>query len=212
MPSNNTIGSKSKQENNKGNFLKLIHVGNLSYEPESGSYKFFCSFQPWLLPQDSPSNLPIVTRTIGIKSAGNLVCGSIWSDSLELSKFKYKDNSEAQIFELGTDEISIVLLKDIINPTIFTPESFWLAKGNTLVILIKLYEKHIIIPYFELLRVLFYQASYRLTKFFFSFLPLDSLCRPSIIPKEGNSWRGAFYAASTDLSAAEARILGGVII
>lgn len=206
----NTIDIRDKY-NNKGEYLKLIYVGDRSYDRESASHVLLCYFQPWLLPQNSPLNSPIITRAINIYLAGSLICGSLWVDSLELSRFEYHDNSESQVFELGTRKVSAVLLKNIINPVTLVPEAFWLTKGNTWVICVELYEKNIIIPYFELLRILFYQASNRLTRFFFSFLPLDSLCRPIISPKEENSWYGAFYVSSVKLSSLEARVLGGLL-
>ena len=69
----------------------------------------------------------------------------------------------------------------------------------------------IIIPYFELLRTLFYQASRRLTHFFLSFLSLKLLCQPLDFSKNNNSLIARFYVASQQLTESEARILGGLL-
>lgn len=192
-------------------FLKLINVGLPTYDGQSDSYVIFCCFQPWSIIQDLPSGLPVINRAINIDLAGILICGSLWTDSVELKLFEYKNNCDFQVFWSGSGKFYTHLLKDIISSPIYNPQEFWLVKGDTWVICIKFSGKCIIIPYFELLRALFYSASSRLTSFLFSFLPLNSLCRPVITPKKENSWYGAFYVASLGLTALEARVLGGLL-
>nr|GFA51100.1 hypothetical protein [Tanacetum cinerariifolium] len=63
------------------------------------------------------------------------------------------------------------------------------------------------IPYFELIRVFFYNASQRLTRFFFSQSSLESLCRPFDAPTIENSFLARFCVASADLSMLEAQVI-----
>lgn len=190
---------------------KLIQVGIPFRSNDCDLFVMPCYFQPWLRTSDSSADLPIVIRNVNSNIAGNLICGSFWTNSTHIAKTTCHRNSDSQIFWTGSNALFATLLKNIINPAILTPSSFWITKGETWVICIEFNAKTIIIPYFELLRTLFYSASRRLTQFFLSFLSLELLCQPLSSPSDRNPLVAHFYVASKQLKESEARILGGLL-
>lgn len=191
--------------------LKLIHVGNSYIDTSSRLYVIPCYFQPWSEEENHPLSNSILTRVVDSSIAGELICGSLWADSGTPCVHSVNTSSESQIFWAGTDLKSSFLLKDLVNPSALTPSTFWLDQGDTWVICIDLKNKKVIVPYFELLRVLFYKVSRRLTQFFFSFLPLNLLCRILRHPIKENNLTTEFCVASTELSPNEAILISNIL-
>ncbi|QNH62786.1 hypothetical protein [Hymenobacter sediminicola] len=208
----NIIGDGQYEESHySATVHKLIYVGSPFKDTKSDIYAIPCYFQPWLHTKNLPADLPISAHLVNGNKAGELVCGSLWTDTVGTSKPIYHNNSDFEVFWTGSKALFAVLLKNVINPGALSPSSFWIKKGDTWIICIEFNNKKIIIPYFELLRVLFYQASKRLTQFFLSYLPLELLCRPLVFPGDDKSLLARFYVASENLKESEARVLGGLL-
>lgn len=191
--------------------LKLIHVGNSFIDISSKLYVIPCYFQPWSEEENCPKSNSILTYVASSSIAGQLICGSLWTDFDTPYISGVTTSPDSQIFWAGADLKSAVLLKDLVNPSALTPSTFWLDKGNTWVICIALKNKKVIVPYFELLRILFYNASRRLTKFFFSFLPLSLLCRLLRHPTKENNLTTEFCVAGTELYQEEAILISNLL-
>ena len=193
--------------------LKLIHTGfpfiDSEYNPDM--YVIPCYFQPWLVDEGRAANDTIITQLINSNLAGELICGSLWTKRKNSTKTRQYGPFDSQVFWAGANSLSIIQLQNVINLSDLTPASFWMTQGETWVVCVSFGNKKIIIPYFELLRVLFYHASPRLTQYFFSQSPLELLCRPLNLPTIQNSFITHFCVASEELSMAEARILGGLL-
>jgi hypothetical protein len=190
---------------------KLIHVGLPSTDHSLGIYTIPCYFQPWSAEQNCALSSNVTTRIINSCLAGDLNCGSLWSTWQTKITESPCRNAESHIFQISNNPVLLNNLQDIINPATLTPSSFWAGQGRTPVIYLECNGKNIIIPYFELVRALFYNASQRLTRFFFSQLSLESLCRPFDAPSIENSFLARFCVASTDLSMLEAQVLAGLL-
>lgn len=99
-------------------------------------------------------------------------------------------------------------LKYLFSADALFPSKFWMGHNDTWVICIKSGNKKIIIPYFELLRTLFYNTSPRLTHFIFSQSPISSLCSPLAFPDKNNLLTARCCIAATKCTSSEARLLG----
>jgi len=192
--------------------LKLIHTGFpfIDFKSNPNIYVIPCYFQPWLVENKCAVDNTIITQVVNSNLAGELICGSLWTKWKNLTETRKYSPFDSQVFWTGANPLSIIQLQNVINLSDLTPASFWITQGETWVICISFSEKKIIIPYFELLRVLFYNASRRLTQYFFSQSPLELLCRSLSLPSAQNSFLTHFCVASEELSVAEARILGGL--
>jgi hypothetical protein len=187
--------------------LKLIHVGNAFIDTDSQHYVIPCYFQPWSEEKNCPESTSILTHVVDSSIAGELICGSLWADLNTPGMTSTNASPESQVFWAGADLKSTILLKDLINSSPLTPSTFWSDKVDAWVICVALKDKKVIIPYFELLRTLFYKASRRLTQFFFSFLPLNLLCRPLRHATKENNLTAEFCVASTNLYPEECILL-----
>jgi len=198
-----------EQEENA--FFKLIHVGKPQRNYKTGSYHINCHFQPWSTEQNCPINNDILIHCINSTFAGELACGTLWTNKNIKNKAKYTRPTEHQNFHTGPNKLYAKLLKFAINTESLTPKDFWRKQEDTWIISIEYDDKIIIIPYFELIRVLFYQTSHRITNFLLSQTPLDQLCRPLTSPSIDNSFIARYYVAATNLTAPEARLLGSIL-
>jgi hypothetical protein len=207
----NATENLESEEYKSQTLSKLIHVGNPFKSSELDLFVIPCYFQPWLSTENSPAKQPVFIRNVNSTLAGELVCGSLWTDSRSAINTVTHTSSASHIFWTGTNKLSAVLIKNVLNPEALTPSSFWTTKGDTWVVCIEFNNKTFVIPYFELLRVLFYGASRRLTYFFLSFLPLKLLCQPLNSTNENNSAIIRYFVACQQLTELEARIIGGLL-
>jgi|GEM_PF-2942694 len=206
-----TVAEAQIPADEQGTVFKLIHVGPPSIDHLRGIPTLLCCFQPWSTEQDCALSSDIITRAANSCLAGSLVCGSLWSEWEPKRIDVHHRHATSQIFCLEAIPLVTNRLQDIIDPATLMPAHFWINHGETQVIRFKFNNKIIIVPYFELIRTFFYSASQRLTEFFFSQSPLESLCYSSTVPTTENSLLARFCVASTALSITEAQVLAGVL-
>jgi hypothetical protein len=188
-------------------FHKLIRIGKSSIKHGRG-YAISCHFQSWSLIQNCPKDENLLHYEVNSAFAGSLICGTIWTNVKDQSRKIDNIPADNCIFSTGPDPLYVRKLKHIIEGRTLLPPGFWATHGDTWVISIKADRKTILIPYFELLRSLFYQTSRRLTDFIFSKTPLKFLCRPLAYPNRDNSFTARYCVAATYLTGPEARLLG----
>ncbi len=198
-----------EQEENA--LFKLIHVGKPQQNYETGSYHINCYFQPWSIKQNCPINDDILTHSINSAFAGELACGTLWTDKNIKTKKDSICSTEYQSIHIDPSRLYAKHLKAVIDINSLLPKGFWHKHGNTWVACIEYNKKIIIIPYFELIRTIFYQTSYRLTNFLLSQTPYNQLCRPLSSPSADNSFTARYCIATTNLTAPEARLLGNIL-
>lgn len=173
-----------------------------------GAYRIICHFQPWSVAQNKATSEEILSHAINSTFAGTLICGTIWTFENKSDRVNYILPTNYKSFTISSGRLCAQRLKDLVNPEVLYPSSFWKIHNDTWVICINSGDTKIIIPYFEILRIFFYKASRRLTDFVFSLSPIDSLCSPVAAPNKSNSLTARFCIATIKCTSPEARLLG----
>ncbi len=188
---------------------KLILVGKPFQKVGIGTCHIICYFQPWLVVQNIPASEDIISYAISSVYAGKLICGTIWTHDKDSGKKEsYILPTDCYTFNTSPGTLYAQRLKHVLSAEALSPSKFWKIHNDTWVICVNSGHKKIIIPYFELLRVLFYNKSLRLTDYIFSQKPINSLCSPLIFPDRNNFLTGRYCIAAAKCSYSEARLLG----
>ena len=190
---------------------KLILVGKPIHDESAGACRILCYFQPWLVAQNIAASEEILSHAINSTFASKLICGTIWIHSEEPDKTNHILPADYKCFTINPGLINAQRLRDLIPLEALSPSKFWAVHNDTWMVCINSNDTKIIIPYFELLRVLFYNISRRLTDFIFSQASINSLCIPIEHPNESNSMTARMCVATTECTSQEARLLGSLL-
>ena len=187
---------------------KLLLVGKPYHDGDIGAYRILCHFQPWLVVQNRPASEKVLSYAINSTFARDLICGTIWEHSKGQHIASYSLPTDYHSFSTSPGILHACRLKHLLSAEALSPPEFWMAHDDTWVICVNSGSKKVIIPYFELLRTLFYKTSRRLTDYIFSQNAISSLCSPLVFPNKQNFFTGRYRVAAERCTSAEARLLG----
>jgi len=102
-------------------------------------------------------------------------------------------------------------LAQLFPPNADRPTLLRTADPNSWYTVVAAEAERVLIPCFELLRAFYYQATGGLSSYFFSRLPLDTLCWPVAAPVPANDFTAHFCVAATLRHQQEARVLAELL-
>jgi hypothetical protein len=190
---------------------KLIHIGKPHVDYINRGYEIPCYFQPWVLHSNCAASDNILCHSLNSTFAGEIICGTLWEKAGGLDKKEYILPTDYHTFTIESETLYAHHLSQVVEVQFLTLPKFWMQHEDTWVICLKSGNKRVLIPYFELARVLFYQTSRRLTDFILSQTPTQFLCRPLVAPAAHNDFTARFCVTATNLTAPEARLLGNLL-
>lgn len=162
---------------------KLLHIGRINRSSNSAGYSICCYFQRWHPSIPLAFSDPVVTSVVSSDFADRLIVGSLWTQIGECRSQHCLASADSRLFWAGARPLQVDFLKNVVNLNSLHPSSFWISQGQTWVAYTDVGEERLLIPCFELLRILFF-SSPALTRFFFSHLPVEFLCRPHSTPNQ----------------------------
>lgn len=156
-------------------------------------------------------NAKRILQPISMQLATMLIPGTIWSANGQLVSKEGNVYVERRKLKLGRQAPALRRLVDLFPLEKKRPLILRDSSPDTWYAVIDWENEKLLIPCFELLRAFYYKATGRLSNYFFSRLPLDTLCWPIAEPTANNGFTAHFCVACTSLQSQEARILAALL-